>query len=416
MQNKLKKYSFILFPIAILVAIFLLVSILWALLPKISSINTEVVIEAGSLSVITENQFKAKPDAEVELLTDLTKIDLKKTGNHTVELAFMGRNYVSNLHIVDTTAPTATEVDKQIYLGETLTADSFVTEIKDCSDVTVEFSDKPDFTKIGEQTVTVLIKDAAGNSVQKTAKLTILKDTTPPIFEGLKTVSVRVGESVSYRKDVTVTDDRDTEVKFTFDNSAVNLQKEGEYKVIYTATDSSGNTATAERTVKVLPKLIIDEAYVKGLAKKVVDKIISKDMTKAQKADKIFRWVRNNINYVSSPESDIVNAAYVAFEKKRGDCFNFYSVTKLLLDECEIENMMVERYGGKTTHFWHLVNVGTGWYHFDTTPQSIEDPYRCFMKTDEQVWAYAKSRSDGRSDYYNFDTTKYPERATVKFG
>lgn len=416
MQNTLKKYGFILFPIAIFVAIFLLVIIFWALLPKSSPLKAEVVVEAGSISVITENQFKAQPDVEVDLLTDLTKIDLNKTGNYTAQFAYKGKNYVSNLHIVDTTAPTATEVDKQIYVGETLSADSFVTEIKDCSDVTVEFADKPDFTKIGEQTVTILIKDAENNSVQKTAKLTILKDTTPPIFEGLKTVSVRVGESVSYRNGVTVTDDRNTEVKFTFDNSAVNLQKEGEYKVIYTASDSSGNTATAERIVKVLPKLIIDEAYVKGLAKNVVNKIISKDMTKAQKAEEIFRWVRSNISYVSSPESDIVNAAYVAFTKKRGDCFNYYSVTKLLLDECEIDNMMVERYGGKTTHFWHLVNVGTGWYHFDTTPQSIEDPYRCFMKTDEQVWAYAKSRSDGRSDYYNFDTTKYPERATVKFG
>lgn len=404
-----------LFPIAALVVISfsLIVS---GLFQKVSPINDEVVIEAGSISVITENQFKAQLDTEVELLTDLTKIDLSKTGNYTVEFAFNGKNYESSLRIVDTTVPAATAKDKQIYLGETLTADSFVTEIKDCSDVTVEFARKPDFKKIGEQTVTVLIKDAAGNSAQKTAKLTVSKDITPPKFEGLKTVSIRVGESVSYRKGVTVTDNCDTEVKFTFDNSTVNLEKEGEYKVIYTATDSSGNTANVERTVKVLPKLIIDEAHVKELAKNVVDKITSKDMTKTQKAYKIFRWVRSNITYVSSPESDIINAAYVALTKKRGDCFNFYSVTKLLLDECEIENMMVERSGGKTTHFWHLVNVGTGWYHFDTTPQSLEDPFRCFMKTDEQVWAYASSRSDGRSDYYSFDTTKYPERATVKFG
>ena len=90
-------------------------------------------------------------------------------------------------------------------------------------------------------------------------------------------------------------------------------------------------------------------------------------------------------------------------------------MVKYMLDECGIENMLVERYGGKTTHYWHLVNVGTGWYHYDTTPQSLEDPFRCFMKTDEQVWAYAKSRHDGRSDYYNFDTSKYPERATEKY-
>lgn len=415
MLNWLSKHKLELFPVALLCSAVILVTVVAGLLPKFNPVNSNLTVEAGSLSVITVNQFKAQSDTEVDLLTDISKIDLNKAGNHTVQFAFKGNNYTSYLHIVDTTPPTATPVEKQTVIGIALSADDFVCDIKDCSDVTARFLNTPDFSRLGEQTVTIILTDSFENSKEITAKLTVIKDTEPPVFSGLDTISVREGNTVSYRSGVTATDNRDGSVKFSFDNSEVNLEKAGEYKVRYTATDSSGNTATAERIVKVLPKLLVEEDYVLGLAKDVVAKITTDDMTKAQMADKIFKWVRENMTYVSSPETDIINAAYVGFTKKRGDCMNYYSVTKLLLDECGIENMMVERYGGKTTHYWHLVNVGTGWYHYDTTPQSVADPYRCFMKTDAQVLAYAKSRSDGRSDYYNFDKSKYPERATEKF-
>ena len=85
------------------------------------------------------------------------------------------------------------------------------------------------------------------------------------------------------------------------------------------------------------------------------------------------------------------------------------------MDKLGIDNLPVERYQGRSSHFWLLVNIGTGWYHYDASPQSAEDPFRCFMKTDAQVNAYARSRQDGRRDYYKIDYTKYPELATEKY-
>ena len=99
----------------------------------------------------------------------------------------------------------------------------------------------------------------------------------------------------------------------------------------------------------------------------------------------------------------------------RGDCYNYFALTKVMLDLSGIDNIPVERYKGKTTHFWLLVNIGTGWYHFDTSPQSGENAFRCFMKTDAQVTKYAKNRTDGRKDYYRIDKTKYPALATEKY-
>jgi stage II sporulation protein E len=98
-----------------------------------------------------------------------------------------------------------------------------------------------------------------------------------------------------------------------------------------------------------------------------------------------------------------------------GDCYNYFAMAKVLLDLCGIDNLPVERYKGSSSHYWLLVNAGTGWYHYDPSPQSAADPFRCFMKTDAHVKAYSRSRSDGKYDFYKFNESLYPERATEKY-
>ncbi len=65
--------------------------------------------------------------------------------------------------------------------------------------------------------------------------------------------------------------------------------------------------------------------------------------------------------------------------------------------------MRVTRVGGKTQHFWNLINCGDGWYHYDSTPH--KDGAETFMLTDAEVEAYTKKV--GRN-YYTFDKSKYP--------
>lgn len=409
MQKTLKKKQII---IAAAVLTFVLLAVLVVMALKFTPVKKELTIEAGSMFSITVEAFKEQKDYDVDFITDMSKIDLSKAGDYTVEFSYKGRKYKTALHIADTIAPTASVVVYDVFTGDSPKAESFVKDVSDFSAVTVEYLSQPDFSVAGEKTIYIKLTDSFGNERELPVTINVVDDTTAPEFEGLEEIAVRIGETVSYRKGVAVKDNHDTNLAFTFDSSAVNLEVEGEYIVTYTATDSFGNVGTAERVVKVLPKLLADEETVKQLAREVINKIITEDMNKHQMVKQIFNWVRGNMNYVGSPENDFLNAAYIGFTKRRGDCYNYYSMTKMLLDECGIENMFVERDGGKTTHYWHLVNVGTGWYHFDTTPQSLENPFRCFMKTDAQVWAYAKSRVDGRSDYYNFDLTKYPERAT----
>ncbi len=143
----------------------------------------------------------------------------------------------------------------------------------------------------------------------------------------------------------------------------------------------------------------------------VLESIIEDDMTPLEQAKAVFLYVHNNIRYVGKADKeDWVNGAYVGLTTQKGDCFTYYAVSRALLDALGIDNLPVERVGGKTLHFWNLVNCGDGWYHFDACPRSLKMPiFNSFMVTDKQVAAFTALA--GRN-YYDFDASLLPERAT----
>lgn len=378
-----------------------------------SPVLETVSVEIGSEAVLPE-QF-IKEGKAVTLTTDLAGISLDQLGEYRVAFLYKKKTHFSTLKIVDTKAPTGTPVAHTIYNDETLTPEDFVTDIQDATETKVTFDQTPDFTKVGEQDVTVRLTDTSGNTQLVTAKLTVIADTTPPVFAGLEKLTVNIGQAVSYRKDVTATDDRDGALSFTMDASAVNLEKEGTYSIVYEAADKSGNVTRAEREIFVSAKLVVNQELVDEKAQEILDKILKEDMSDHDKIYAVFMYVRKNVAYSSSKEKDVLSAAYKAMVSKRGDCYNYFALAKVLLDKIGIDNLPVERYKGRSSHYWLLVNIGTGWYHYDPSPQSMEDPFRCFMKTDKQVQSYARNRSDGRRDYYQIDYSKYPELATEKY-
>ena len=394
---------------AVLAAALVICAVVFAPPPVVES----VTMEAGS-EQIPLMQFP-KEDKIVTLVTDVSGIDLKQPGEYTLEFAYKRKIFFSTLRIVDTTPPTGTPVEHTIYNDQTLTVEDFVTDIQDLTPVSVSFAQTPDFTKVGDQTVQVKLTDTSGNVGIVEAKLTVIADTTFPEFSPMEELVVNIGQTVSYRKGITATDDRDGPLSFTIDSSGVNLEKEGVYVIKYQATDSSGNTTTVERKLTVSAALVVNQELVEEKAKEVLSRIITQDMSDHDKIYAIFYYVRRNVTYSNAANKDILTAAYQAMVKRKGDCYNYFALAKVLLDQCGIDNLPVERYKGKSSHYWLLVNIGTGWYHYDPSPQSDEDPFRCFMKTDAQVKAYARSRSDGRSDYYKFDESKYPARATEKY-
>ena len=74
--------------------------------------------------------------------------------------------------------------------------------------------------------------------------ITMFFDNEKPVIvsaTGSNRVVGYVGEKPTYRQYVVVPDNVDSEPVLDWNSNSVNINKPGEYKVIYQATDSSGN-------------------------------------------------------------------------------------------------------------------------------------------------------------------------------
>lgn len=212
----------------------------------------------------------------------------------------------------------------------------------------------------------------------------IIKDNIPPAIDGVGDKMVYLGDTVSYRQGVSVRDNIDDKVDLEIDSSNVNLNQVGIYEVIYKAIDKSGNTTTASMKVNVVekPAQAIDLQELNVLTDEVLASILTEGMTKYQKAEVIYDWVKNSISYINYSDKDSwVKGAYEGLTIKKGDCFVYFATAKQLLTRAGIDNIDVKELDGK--HYWNMINVGDGWYHFDTT--RFQDSKRIFMWTDAQV-------------------------------
>lgn len=244
------------------------------------------------------------------------------------------------------------------------------------------------------------------------------QDVTAPVIEGVRNLTVEQGKSVSYKKGVSVTDDLDSEVALEVDASQVDLNTPGVYTVFYRAADQAGNQAEATCTVTVTEPAKITEEDVYALADQLLADIITDDMTKYEQAETLWRWCNEKIAvHSNSDERTVLEGAYQGLRNRAGDCYIYCATYAVLLTRCGIENMCVTRVGGTSEHWWNLVNVGDGWYHCDSSPRNRKDKFFiCFMQTDEQMAAYSAhylTLYPDRPNYYGFDGSLYPERATT---
>lgn len=369
----------------------------------ILDMNKTVTVEAGSSVDITANDFISNNQYEVTLETDLKKLDISKPAIHEIKLIVDGKPVIAYLEVVDTVPPKAEVKNLEIWSGDKPEAMEFITNVINDTNVTAAFKNMPDFTLPGEQTVVIVIKDESGNSTELSAVLTVKEDKEAPVITGVTDKTVFIGDAVSYKKGVTVTDNRDDKITFTVDSSKVNLKKVGSYSVVYSAADKAGNKTEVSATISV-EELLVTEEELAEMAADILKNITSAGMTQREIAYEIYRWTKGHIAYTgNSDKSDWRNEAYRGIKNAVGDCFTYFAVSKALLNKAGIENMDVTRVGGRTRHYWSLINCGDGWYHFDSCPN--KDHKETFMMTDAEVEAYTNQRGN---NYYTFDKTKFP--------
>lgn len=308
-----------------------------------------------------------------------------------------------------------------VSVGKIPDAIDYFTDIS-ASDATAEYVKQPQITDYG--TYTVYLK-LSGNGQTKTftSELTVINDITPPTINGVSDIYISRGDSVAYRKGITVTDNCAGECTLEVDSSAVDTFNVGKYPVYYTATDAAGNKTTATAYVYVTYN---SETVTKEQLWELVDPIIASNvtdsMTKEQKIRRIYKYIQDNMVYFDeSDKGDWVKEAYESLSHGYGDCFSYFAVTKAFLVRLGIEYRDIQRTAGivDETHYWCMVNIGENgedrWYHLDTC-ELRDDGYNhsgCLL-TDAQIEAYNKVRvnSDGVSGYfYAYDKSAYPVSA-----
>lgn len=391
-----------------------------------------VTIEADELPIIPEKIIK-----NYHLYNSVILIDgnLHPETLGACELVFDvdGSRLSVYVTVTDTKVPVAEPNPVKSYACYPLEADLFVKNIQDGSKVTCSFQQKPDWTKVGTQNVVILLTDEAGNKNTVTTTVTLEKDSTPPVITGLLDRFTYLDEAVAYLKEIRATDNVDKNVNIQV-VSDLNIHKLGKYNVTFIATDMAGNTTKASTTFTVIESTVTDED-IKELANKVLygsdgtAGIINDTMTTAEKASAIFDWCNKKIKYVGdNNHSDWRLAAKRGFEKKSGDCYTFYAVSRALLEQLDnVQLLEIRRYReASTRHYWLLVNImNTGWYHFDTcnlgpwiSPDQTGPRYRCFMEIDSNLVKYSGRYwryDDIYPDRNKEDENLYPDIATKEF-
>lgn len=372
----------------------------------------EVTVEAGTEDLAAED-FLKKNNVEIEFVTDMSEIDLDHVGEHEIILKAKGKERTSILIVQDTVSPKAVAVSGPVTVAVDGKADAalVVESVDDATDVKYTFKEEPDLSSEGTVPVTAVVTDEGGNTAEVEGELNVIVDTEAPVISGVAPLTSFLGDPISYKSEITVTDNCDKDIEVEVDNSNVDTETAGTYNVIYTASDQSGNTAQQETTltIKEKPENYVEPEEVYALADEVLAGITTDDMTLKEKARAIYDWTRNNVGYINTSEKDSwTNGAYQGFTEGEGDCFVFFATAKALLTRAEIPNIdIVKSDTSHSSHYWSLVDVGDGWYHFDTTPRYGGGEF--FLMTDDEILAY----SEAHDNSHIFDRSLYPATPTT---
>lgn len=383
---------------------------------------SDVTIEAGESCPPVESFLKWKNEKAYIVSGINENMRFEHVQDYEVVIHLYHQNVTTTLHVRDTVPPRIQTQDKTIVLGEAFEIEDFVQSITDVTECEVLSQGKPDVQSGGTYLVMLSVRDEGGNITEAEARLEVLQDVTPPVIEGVREITITVGESVSYKRDVTVTDDYDDNVRLEVDNSQVDIDTPGDYPVIYRATDQAGNTAEVKTIlhVKSVPAVEVQHPTSNGIprtaeavnaeADKILASITNPSMSQYEVIQAIYNWCHSKVAYVNgTPKTNWVDGAYCGIVERRGDCYAYAMTAKCLLTRAGITNMDIERVRTENgMHFWNLVDIGEGWHHFDTCRRA--DGSTFFYLTDAELMAYSNTHT--AADYPNgshyYDRSLYP--------
>lgn len=406
-----KKSIVILVIILLLIIISLGVGLFIFYNTKSDLVYSEVYVEAGTSDCdVTEFLKRGEPTAH---FTKDSEFDPRVPGDYELKIAWEMPVFgivtdKTILHVQDTVAPEvqlATDSVDMYVTAQAPSAADLVESVNDVTNCTIDFAEEYDFTKEGEFEASIVVTDEAGNQTVCTVPCKVIEDNTPPEIKGVEPLQFAQGDAVSFKKNIEVVDDKDENPTLEVDNSEVNVDKRGVYNLTYIARDAAGNETKKTTTVKIVSAKISEatEENVNALADAVLADIIKDGMDQKAQAKAVFNWVVNNITYSETAGiDDLYSAAYKGMYYHVGDCTVKQKTAEVLLNRLGIKNMEIEKIRDTRGHYWLLIDIGEGWYHYD--PNLQLDGTLIFYWHDADLWAY----SNAHKNTHNYDPSKYP--------
>lgn len=195
------------------------------------------------------------------------------------------------------------------------------------------------------------------------------EDVKPPVFSGMEDMKLPKYANPDYENGVKAIDKQDGMLAFTFDDSRVDLTAAGTYYVIYTASDSKGNTATYRRKVEIMQDSSDTAALVQSIANDLQGS-----------AEDIRDYVRSSIGYSSHWGGE--DPVWYGLKNKTGNCYVHAMVLDALLREKGYETRLI--WCTDKTHYWNLVYLEDGWHHIDSTPSDHTHSKYSLMNDDQR--------------------------------
>lgn len=200
---------------------------------------------------VTINDFLKEDIKNVKCYQDLDTI--KDIGNYEIKISVGNNEYSSNLIIYEDILDKLELKEITTYIDEELpTIKDFIVNDIDLS--LYKYDELSLKKELGTQDVLIKIYDDYNNKFEKSTKLTIIEDKEGPVFKGLTNITLEAGNKYNLYNNVKAVDERFGEVDFTVDDSSVNYDISGNYKIKYSAEDKLENKTTKYRKITIIEK------------------------------------------------------------------------------------------------------------------------------------------------------------------
>ncbi len=321
-------------------------------------VRESVVLEMGRTLTSADILYSTEQDGSAISQEELDRLNSAEPGEYELTLKSGNRTAVCKITVQDTRGPDLQVQEHYILLGGKAELKDFLLDAQDPSGVKdLRLMETPDNQTLGDQKITVVAEDNRGNISTTETVLHVIFDDIPPVINGAKAVlNVQRNSTPDYLYGIKAVDHMTGEAVVHYDDSKVDLSREGTYYVTYTATDRVGNTAREIRQVNVIHNQEDTKALVASIADKLSDD-----------PEKIRDYVQLNVHH--SWDWGGEDPVWSGFQNMHGNGYVHAMCLKALYDYKGITSQLI--WTTDKNHYWLVVQMSDGsWRHMDATPLS----------------------------------------------